>query len=895
MRRFIIFPIVATALLLSGPARATIIHIPGDYPTIQEGINASADGDTVLVADGIYFENINFLGKAILLTSENGPDYTTIEIQTTSVPVVIFNNNEGRNSVLSGFTVDGDSSYWGILCVSASPTIYENVIKNHEAGIKVEGGGPLIRKNDICFCDHSDVGPHVSGGINLNGSNAVIDSNVIHHNEAHVAAAVSINLSDNVVMERNLIFSNVASGYIGGVVLNNSNNLDFINNTVVQNSTQDLDRASITYHHCNDVVIINNIVSFNDELGIWDNGDNSSVTFDYNDVYGNDAGDFHGIGSGPNGISEDPLFVDLNNDDYHLQEGSPCIDAGDPDSPLDPDGTIADMGAFYYFGGTTTFGLDIADIYGENGQPATIPVSTFGLNEQEIAGVEFHIGYDDICLQYESVSSDYLADLLVNVVDGEIHILWEDYLNPVLVPDSAAILGLEFAVLGHLGDSCLIQWSEGNEMVDPSGEVIADLNWVDGSVNVVEFHNISGKVVYYDLETPVPGVTVELSGDYSATEITDENGAYGFEDLFPGSFMICPSRVEEDAGVTVTDIVNIRRHIVWLALFGSPYQLVAADVNQSGGVSVADVIKLRRYLAELNELPGGNWAFVDSSFAITDENWSVAPRCIEFDLWDADLTDSSFVGMRMGDVDYSWAQGIRGISPPKMAGIAVLDLADCYGLPGDTVRMSVNVAGFTGVAGLELHFAFPSEDMSLIGIGSHVMADPTTNGVNGEVHFVWEDIFNIVSLGDGEEVVSIAFEILEGASDSMPVSFTAAHMTDEEGADFTVISMNGHVIRGQTPNDGGNTILPESYRLSQNYPNPFNAKTLIEFDLPEPSHVTLEIYNVLGRRIAILADRMRETGYHRITWNASEQPSGIYFYRITANSFADTKKMLLLK
>ncbi len=877
-------------------ALASTIHVPGDYPTIQGGIDAASEGDTVLVDDGTYIENIDFMGKAIAVMSENGPISTIIHIALSGVPVVYFHNDEGRNSVIQGFTISGDWSYWGVYCVSSSPLIYNNIIKNHETGVRAVYGSPLIRRNEISHCDHSDIAPHKGGAVFLEySSNAIVDSNFAHHNGAHVAAGMDFSFCSNILIERNLIMSNTASDYIGGLVLNNCNGIDLLNNTIVKNVALDLYLGSVTFHHCEGINIVNNICSFNQEWGILDYGANSGVTVDYNDAYNNVAGDIGGLTPGPNNVYEDPLFVDLENDDYHLQAESPCIDAGDPASPLDPDGTIADMGAYYYFAGTTTYGLTIASTFGENGQPVDLPVIAYGLENQEIAGVELHIDYDEACLEYNDFSSDYLADALVNVVDGEIHILWEDYLSPIVVPDSAAMLDLQFTVLGQLGDNCSIAWLEDNELVDSLGEAIEDLTFVDGSVNVVEFHDISGNVVYYDLLTPVADVTVELTGDYGASDITGENGAYGFEDLFPGEFTICPSRSEDDAGVTVTDIVLIRRHIVWLELFDTPYKLIAADVNESGGVSVADVIKMRRYLAELDELPGGNWTFVDSSFVITDENWPVAPGCMDVSLWDADLTDSSFVGIRMGDVDYSWAQGRLGIPPPKVTDTAVLDLMDCYGQPGETVQMPINVSGFSDVAGLELHIEFPSEGMSFIGFGSDVMADPTTNGTDGEIHFVWEDIFNVVSLEDGEEVVSIAFEISEDASDSMLVSFTAAYVVDEEGIDFIVDSRAGYVLLNQTPNYGDDIVLPESYRLSQNYPNPFNAGTVIEFDLPEQSYVAIEIYDLLGRRVETIVDQIKEAGYHQVTWNAVDQPSGIYFFKIEASDFAQAKKMLLLK
>jgi PKD repeat protein len=90
-------------------------------------------------------------------------------------------------------------------------------------------------------------------------------------------------------------------------------------------------------------------------------------------------------------------------------------------------------------------------------------------------------------------------------------------------------------------------------------------------------------------------------------------------------------------------------------------------------------------------------------------------------------------------------------------------------------------------------------------------------------------------------------------------------------------------------------LLPEDFSLGQNYPNPFNPTTHIEFSLPTPSDVTLEIYNVLGQKVTTLINGQMEAGYHTITWNASNQASGIYLYQLRAGKATATKKMLLMK
>ena len=94
--------------------------------------------------------------------------------------------------------------------------------------------------------------------------------------------------------------------------------------------------------------------------------------------------------------------------------------------------------------------------------------------------------------------------------------------------------------------------------------------------------------------------------------------------------------------------------------------------------------------------------------------------------------------------------------------------------------------------------------------------------------------------------------------------------------------------------------LPIEYALDQNYPNPFNPDTQIGLALPSDSHVRLNIFNVLGQHVRTLVDGEMPAGYHTVTWDGNDSDgssvaSGVYFYRITAEDFTSSKKMMLLK
>ncbi len=89
--------------------------------------------------------------------------------------------------------------------------------------------------------------------------------------------------------------------------------------------------------------------------------------------------------------------------------------------------------------------------------------------------------------------------------------------------------------------------------------------------------------------------------------------------------------------------------------------------------------------------------------------------------------------------------------------------------------------------------------------------------------------------------------------------------------------------------------LPENFLLSQNYPNPFNPSTTISFSIPNQVNVKLSIYNAIGEEVAELINENITAGFHQVTFDASNLSSGIYFYRISAGNFIDTKKMILLR
>ncbi len=184
-----------------------------------------------------------------------------------------------------------------------------------------------------------------------------------------------------------------------------------------------------------------------------------------------------------------------------------------------------------------------------------------------------------------------------------------------------------------------------------------------------------------------------------------------------------------------------------------------------------------------------------------------------------------------------------------------------------------------------------SPDSMLIA-GGYDPFDPATNEPPNLVRkALWEIKFDTVTnnslpgsfeIDSGRVVQSCTFT--NTVPSDAPVNFVKA-----------IITVTNTAVR-----DVNESQRPESYSLSQNYPNPFNANTQISFALPQSGKTKLEIFNILGQRVNILADEYMAAGYKTVNWDGRdvkgmEVPSGVYFYRLRSEGFLQTKKMLLIK
>ena len=106
------------------------------------------------------------------------------------------------------------------------------------------------------------------------------------------------------------------------------------------------------------------------------------------------------------------------------------------------------------------------------------------------------------------------------------------------------------------------------------------------------------------------------------------------------------------------------------------------------------------------------------------------------------------------------------------------------------------------------------------------------------------------------------------------------------------MNFSDNIVNVQTRIDRNITLSPI---LQQNYPNPFNPNTTIQFDLPKTSKVTLKVFNILGEEVSTLVSDRLSAGSHTYEWDASNLSCGVYLYRLEAEGYFETRKMILMK
>ena len=358
--------LLAASFALAACAQAAIIHVPGDQPTIQRGINAATAGDTVLVAAGTYHETFDFVGKDLVVKGQGGPTNTMVSGDSLS-PVVTMNGGETPAAILEGFTITG--GFGGIRIQNSAPTIASCRISENAGqkggGVYCESASPDITQCAILrnsatawggglYCDEDSAPTLVS--CRIEGNDSV----------GYGGGLCAFGIPSSVVLTDCRVEGNVAGADGGGIycytgtlsnceILGNSTGGDgggaYLYSWGLMSIVQNCSFAGNTathggggaYSNGDSLIVVNCTVSNNSAYsggGLYLSGGSPSLTNcilwantpdELNDgtpsvTYCNIQGDYPGEGN----FGLDPRFVTYHGYEYLLHPRSPCVDAGDP-------------------------------------------------------------------------------------------------------------------------------------------------------------------------------------------------------------------------------------------------------------------------------------------------------------------------------------------------------------------------------------------------------------------------------------------------------------------------------------------------------------------------------------------------------------------------------------
>ena len=899
-------------MMVFSSVSATIIHVPGDYQTIQAGINASHDRDTVLVHPGRYFENINFnghnivVGSLYILYGETQYRSTTIIDGDSLGSVVTFDHGEDTTAVLIGVTLQNGFAHYGggiLDTADSNPSIlYNRIIGNAVYGDSMHspwGGGiwcwnanPIIRGNDIetntvySLEYYGDLYGH-GAGICLYSSEAIVADNNIISNIIDGSGwyceggGICVRESSPIIVN-NVIQGNSAG--TGGGIYSGGSHTTIINNTITSNFA-DLAGGGVRCIYGSGPIVHNNFISQNqaysgggvscagagvslmgntiiNNSACWGGGVdcyNTTSLIANNCIIGNSA---VGAGSGYGG-------------------GIFCNSSGSSVSPRIINNVVLINSSQYRGGGIAVLNGDFPYV-----------INTILRGNTAPADSEIYLQSSSILCIFSNVQGGWqgsgnidIDPLFRDTVNGDYHLMAIACGDPF---DSPCI---DTGIPHFLDNPLDCSWGLGTELSDMGAYSGGD------STTLINVPN--------ELPTIQQALNMSMDGD----TILVQPGTY-FENInFSGrevTLASCFLTTNDTSYIhnTIIDgqgegsVVRFENgETVSAQLIGFTIQNGYAELGAGVYIVNAAPTILWNIFRENDATNKGGGMYCQSSYPrlyynIFCDNAAVLGGAIHCRTSRPFISHSIFQRNNgiYGGVFANYLNSVPTVinsvfydNNSNMGG-AVYCADQSY-----PVIVNSILWGDSASFGPEIWESSPFDDISYCDVQGGYVGEGT---VNVEPNFIdpASGNFHLMAIACSDSLDSPCIDA--GRPDLVDDSLDCFWGLGTTRCDIGVYG-------------GGDTLLyvkpvtklsiPANFSLNPNYPNPFNANTVINYCLPYNSKVSLEIYNILGQHLATLFDGTQIAGEHRLIWNASDFASGIYFCRMSAPYVQTVRKMVLIK
>ena len=424
--------------------------------------------------------------------------------------------------------------------------------------------------------------------------------------------------------------------------------------------------------------------------------------------------------------------------------------------------------------------------------------------------------------------------------------------------------------------------SDGHEYIYGDGVLLSAKSRMDPGYYPPRKYVISGTIQYFSGGQGVPGVQVDVVDIPSVPDTsTDSLGRFALDVQDGVHSLVFSKTPDEDVGnqLTFYDAALAARNAVGLINL-SDLQKEAADVSGDSLVTAFDAALIARYAVGFPRLNGtyaGYWHFNPDTLVV-----HAAGQDTQF------VQISAYI---RGDVDGSWGNS----SLPKKSLISSRDAAIQRYFQifksQDSLRLKLTVPGGRNILSFSAIIQFDAQSLQFVRL------EPKNLGPE------WTVLSHLM----GSEIKTGAFGLQPADRKDQGIELVF-HLTDEKGGEHLVVqsfTLNGQLVGKnvdtavQTDRPAGH--IPRELRLYPNYPNPFNGLTTIQYSVPGSGFAEIDVFDVTGRRVAVLKKGMVKSGRHDLVWNGKDLEglkvsSGIYWVRLTFNGkIANILKIIYLQ
>lgn len=536
------------------------------------------------------------------------------------------------------------------------------------------------------------------------------------------------------------------------------------------------------------------------------------------------------------------------------------------------------------------FSLDT--VQGATGDEIVMKVKV--VNFRDLVSAQFSLQFDPDLLLFKSVE-DFALDASTadffgfsKIQEGIITFAWgDDNLEPSTLNDGTTLFSIRFEILGKDETDTKVSFTYAPldaEFVTKDLKALDNFQFWNGLVMIREMMRIDASIHTED-NLGIPSVSINTNGSIEKKIKTNDIGKY-FVSMPKGqNFVVIPEKANDQVpanGITVADVMLIKRHILLIQQLNSPYKIIAADVSQDGRISMLDVSYIIALLkGDIDKFPNKKlWRFVPENHVfVNPQNPFPFPESISAD-FPEEGQNLDFIGVKLGDVDNTYV----ATSPRTRQEEVVFYTNNQDAEPGNNIIIPVNIGTSSKLAGFQFILHYDPEVLLYQGVEKAHPDIVVETGVNdqelGTIRVFWTNpTGRSTILNGGDAIMNLVFRAVGSSGMDTEIQFSSDKQTPVEVLDDQLLRMNavfktgkitiGHVLLAE--NDGDTEAI-------EVYPNPFSELINIKVQDESDSELEYVLFHENGKEIkrSNLEKTQQELSFMDIT-------PGVYFMHIMKN------------